>query len=69
MQDRKAEKKRGTQNELEILKIIISENRTLFMKVMDKIRIYREMRGLSAFEELKRNEDAKIKKLRERAKL
>lgn len=69
MQDRKSEKKRGTQNELEILQIIISENRTLFMKVMDKIRIYREMRGLSAFEELKRNEDAKIKKLRERAKL
>jgi hypothetical protein len=63
------EKKRGTQNEFEILKLIIMENKTLYLKVMDKIRLYQEMRGLSAFDELKKSQESKIKKLKERGKL
>ena len=61
--------KRGTQDEFEILKMIVQENRTLYLRVMDKIRLYQEMRGLSAFEELKKSQESKIKKLKERGNL
>ena len=67
--EKKKKEARGTQNEFEIVKLIVQENRTLYLKVMDKIRLYKEMRGLSAFEELKKNQDAKIQKLRDRSKL
>lgn len=62
-------KTRGTQNELEIMKLIILENRTLYMKVMHKLRTRKETRGLSAFDELKKENEDKVNSLRDKTKL
>ena len=38
---KKGQKDRGTQDDLEIMRLIVCENKILFMKVMDKIRYVR----------------------------
>lgn len=39
---KKDQKDRGTQDDLEIMRLIICENKILFMKVMDKIRTFKK---------------------------
>ena len=43
--EKKAIKSRGTQDDLEILKLIILENRDLLTRVLDKIRMHHAESG------------------------
>lgn len=57
--DVKNEVLRGARDEMEALQIIVSSNRILFQKVLEKIRAYKAVAGDSLFDTAKKKHEQK----------